>query len=107
MKCPCKNCLVYVRCKQKVKKLTTYDKELYYVFDDLIRECVDLRIFFGVNSILHKINMKSYYNYTLTQYLIKKPRGKQLIEEFLTVMGYHELPNILNPIIRIKPGEQK
>lgn len=104
MICPCKNCLVYVRCKQRVEKIKYYyydHQEIDYQFGELIDKCEELRIFFGVNSIFHKVNMKSY-RYKWTQYLIKLPRGKQLVEEFLSVMKVNELPTALNYKMKVK-----
>lgn len=104
MKCPCKDCLVYIRCKQQVIKLVQYKGSIVYIFDNLIYECVELRIFFGVNTLYHKINMrsmKSCRDRRMTHYLINQPRGKKLLEEFFNIMGYYELPTILNPTVRV------
>ena len=112
--CPCKNCLVYIRCKQKIKKTTMgVNKEVYYIIDDLINDCPELRKFFGVDTLMHKIEIRNLLKYNpwvnkkLMLYLINQPRGDKLMEEFLNVMGFHELPNMLNPKIRIEIGNKK
>ena len=115
MLCPCKNCLVYIRCKQRIEKITVNSKkEVYYIIDDLVNDCPDLKRFFGIDKLIHKVELRNLFRYNsweknkrLMFYLMKQPRGEKLIEEFLNVMGYHELPNLINPKIRIKPGNKK
>jgi len=111
MICPCHNCLVYIRCKQRVER-HTFRKDVYYTFENLIQECDPLRDFFELDTLLHRIKVKraekfSYsYERTLMSYIEEQPRGKQLIEEFLKVMGMtnDEMPNSINPRIRLKAG---
>ena len=107
MTCPCHNCLVYVRCKQHVEK-HKFNKDVYYAFDGLVKECDRLREFFGLTTLVHKIKVEtlssfSYsYDRTLMSYIEEQPRGKQLVEQFLRVMGITEMPNSINPKIRVK-----
>lgn len=108
MTCPCHNCLVYIRCQYRVKKHVFNNKDVYYTFDELIHECDDLKEFFGLNTLTHKVKVKSLarmsytYERTLMSYIEEQPHGKQKVEEFLRVMHIKELPNSLNPKIRLK-----
>ncbi len=82
---------------------------MYYTFDVLVKECDELRDFFGLNTLTHKAKLKNFnssqylYERTLMSYIGEIPRGKQLMKEFLKVMGVtnNKLPNSLNPKIRI------
>ena len=111
MTCPCHNCLVYVRCKQRVER-QKFTQDVYYTFEGLIQECDLLREFFELNTALHRIKVRkdkkySYdYERRLVRYIEEQPRGKQLVEEFLKVMGItnDEMPNSINPRVRLKPG---
>jgi hypothetical protein len=106
MTCPCHNCLVYIRCQHRIKKYIFNKKIVYYTFGDLIYECGELRKFFGLNTLQHRVKIKALSrNYTLsalTSYIEDLPHGKKLMEEFLRVMHMEELPNSLNPKIRVK-----
>jgi hypothetical protein len=112
--CPCHNCLVYIRCKHRIET-QKFRKDVYYTFDVLVKECGELRDFFGLNTLLHKAKLKKFnrghylYERTLMSYIQDVPRGKQLVEEFLKVMGVNndELPNSLNPKIRIRGSLKK
>jgi len=78
---------------------------VYYTFDDLIHECDELKKFFGLNTLQHRVKIKTlamYYGKTLTSYIEEQPHGKKLTEEFLRVMHIYELPNNLDPKIRVK-----
>jgi len=107
MSCPCHNCLVYIRCQQRVEK-QKFRKDVYYAYDSLVKECDLLKDYFGLNTLIHKVKVKtlssfSYtYENTLMSYIEEQPGGKQLVEEFLKVMHVDEMPNSLNPKIRLK-----
>ncbi len=88
-------------------------KDVFYTFDDLIKECDELRKFFGMDTLVHRAKIRGYkrsssyfYEKTLMSYIEEQPYGKQLLETFLKVMGIDELPNTLNPKIRLK-GSKK
>lgn len=87
-------------------------KDVHYTFEELVQECDPLREFFELNTALHRIKVRKarkssyYYERTLVSYIEEQPRGKQLVEEFLKVMGItnDEMPNSINPRVRLKTG---
>jgi len=106
MICPCKNCLVFVRCKQKVKKDYLY----HYTFAILLKECEDLRKFFGLNTLIHRVRLNQLsqngyaFGTNLNIFIEKMPNGRQLIDSFLAVMEY-EQPR--EKPIKIKPRKKR
>ena len=108
MTCPCHNCLVFIRCQNRIERHVFREKEVYYQFDQLIQECDDLRKFFGLDTLQHRIKVKRHkeqsysFERTLMSYIEEQPRGKQLMEEFLRVMHIKEMPNSINPKVRLK-----
>lgn len=108
MTCPCHNCLVYIRCQNRVERHVFRQKEVYYKFDHLLQECDDLRKFFGLDTLQHRVKVKQHamvsyaYDKTLMSYIEEQPFGKKLLEEFLRVMHIEEMPNSLNPKVRLK-----
>lgn len=108
MKCPCKACLVYVRCKQKVKKNVFFrTKNVSYSFNVLLDECEMLRQYFEVNTLIGKVNIRFLHDQNIFEYIKKQPLGKKHIEEFLKIMGHDKMPNTLNPEIRLKRRRRK
>ena len=110
MICPCHNCLVYIRCKHRIEKHDWHNKDVFYTFDDLIKECGELRKFFGLDSLVNRAKIRKYrsssyfYEQTMMGYIDRQPHGKQLLETFLKVMRIDILPTTLNPKIRLKSG---
>jgi len=95
MICPCKNCLVYIRCKHRVIGITTQGKGTLYSFSHLVLECDQLQEFFGVNTITHRVKIKALTKYyhadqSIMHHIKKMPNGKQLVKQFLDVMKYRE-----------------
>ena len=107
MKCPCENCLVYIRCKQRVLPTTIQNKGTYYIFDSLIEECDQLREFFGINTLTHRIKLKSihtrmYRQDTVMSYIKDTPHGEQLVKQFLDIMKLKDPPPTFRCTLNIK-----
>lgn len=98
MKVPCGECLVKVRCMQKVRHLT-YDKyNTNYEFAELLKECSQLREYFEINTPYHMVRMKRGHYLTLWALLHENPRGDQLIESFLKTMHIKKMPTKNFPV---------
>lgn len=108
MTCPCHNCLVYIRCQHRVERHLFRNKQVYYSFDQLVQECDELKKFFGLDTLQHRVRLKNHermssrYDRTIMSYIEEQPHGKKLMEEFLKVMHIKEMPNSINPKVRLK-----
>jgi hypothetical protein len=102
MKVPCHTCIVKVNCMHRIKKMTYNDYETYYIFDELLQECEQLREYFGLDTPTMKVKMKGLNKFFYNQSLGSLIEDENLIKQFLKVMHKKQMPKSDYRVMRIK-----
>jgi hypothetical protein len=86
VKVPCDECIVKVRCMQRVdiKKSHSHYMVIAAILLPLVKECEELRKYFGIDSIFYKLKLEN--NFYPVDLLLALPNSEQLMDELLKCM---------------------
>lgn len=102
MKVPCHTCIVKAKCMHRIERVCYNQREVYYVFDELLEECDELKEYFGLNTPTNRVKIKGrnakFYRRSLGSLIT----DDSAIKQFLRVMHIKEMPTTEYPVMRIK-----